>query len=118
MRESRQQQEQFDNLLLGCFTLQKIYGRAPEAYEVINRMFHNVLADFPADDVVKATKFWLQNSPEFPTPADIRGIVQTGRFPIPQSMYIAAQKKKDYQRTYQDWETIKLYEAQERAKKI
>lgn len=69
--------KEFDALLFGCFTLQDVYGRSPESYEIINCLFHKILGSYQADKVISALREWLVKSPKFPTPADIVKTIQT-----------------------------------------
>lgn len=81
LKDSPENQNKLDELLAGCFVLQKMYGRAPDSMEIVVTLFHNILGKYPADRVVKAFEVWLEKSPEFPTPADIINIVSPSPSP-------------------------------------
>jgi hypothetical protein len=101
-------------MIAGCFVIQKLYGRQPENIEVINQTFHSVLGKYPADAVMRAFEVWLERSQEFPTPADIVGLIRrNGKPPLSQAMYVAIQKKRGEERTPDDWQYMREYEAEQ-----
>lgn len=113
LRENAKAQEQLDGMLLSCFAVQKMYGRAPENLEAINQIFHRLLADHPGNLVIKAFETWMRTNQEFPTPADIIGLVERrGGSVIGKEVYIAKQKLDPELRTPDDWKTIRDYEKQ------
>lgn len=102
-------------MIAGCFVMQKVYGRQPENVEVINQTFHSVLGKYPANAVIRAFELWLERSQEFPTPADIVGLIKrNGRPPLSQALYVAIQKKDGERRTPEDWQYLREYEAAQR----
>lgn len=97
---------------MGCFSVQKLYGREPGTAEVVTDMFHAVLAKYPADKVIMAMQTWVERSQEFPTPADIISLIKrNGKAPITEAMYVAANRKDGADRTGEDWEIIREFEA-------
>jgi hypothetical protein len=99
-------------MIAGCFVIQKVYGRQPENVELINQAFHSVLGKFPANSVIRAFELWLERSQEFPTPADIVGLIRrNGKPPLSQARYVAIQKKDGEHRTPEDWQYLREYEA-------
>jgi hypothetical protein len=114
LRENRSAQTQLDALLLGCFTVQRIYGKEPDSLVAVNQVFHNVLGGLPGDQVVRAFQLWMQRSQEFPTPADIVGIVKRkGRPPLKESDIIAIRKKDGENRTREEWAMLREWEDQQ-----
>ncbi|QEL14765.1 hypothetical protein [Limnoglobus roseus] len=112
---SAEHRAKLDLLLLGCFTVQKIYGRDPGSIEAVNHIFHSTLAKHPADRVIRAFDLWLERSQEFPTPADIIGIIKRkGRPPLSKETYIAISRKDAELRDASDWQFLREYEAEQR----
>lgn len=104
-----------DSLLASCFTVQKMYGRAPESMETVIEVFHSLLAKYPAGKVLKAMETWIERSQEFPTVADIVGLIQrNGRPPVSKEIYVAISKKDGADRTAEDWQYMRDYEAEQR----
>jgi len=102
-------------MLNACFQSQKIYGKEPESIKGSIQVFNMVLGDCTYEDIRKAFGIFLSRSSEMPTPADIAQLIRyEGKQPITESMYIAANAKDAYTRDHDDWETIKLYEEQQR----
>lgn len=114
LHENRQAQNRLDELLAGSFLLQKIYGKQPENLELVNQLFHSMLAKYPSHKVVKAFERWLEYSQEFPTPADIIGFIKrNGKPPIKESDIIAIRKKEGCDRTRAEWEMLTEWDAQQ-----
>jgi hypothetical protein len=115
LRANKAAQAKLDGMIAGCFVIQKLYGRQPENIEIINRTFHSVLGKFPADKVVRAFEVWLERSQEFPTPADIIGLVKrNGKPSLSKELYIAISRKDGAERSPDDWRYLRDYEADQR----
>lgn len=94
--------------------LQKIYGKNPESFGDINKMFHNLLGKYPAEKVVKAVETWLERSQEFPTPADIVAIIKrNGKPPLKESDIVSIRKKDGEDRTSSEWKMLREWEEQQ-----
>lgn len=90
-----------------------MYGRQPENIEVINQVFHNLLGKYPSGSVLKAFEIWMIRNQEFPTPADIVGLIKRkGKAPLSKEVYIAASKKDPEHRSSSDWAYLREYEAE------
>ncbi len=114
LRDNREAQDRLDNMIAGCFVIQKLYGRQPENIEVINRTFHSTLSNYPAASVIRAFETWMQRSQEFPTPADIVSLIRrNGKPPLKESDIIAIRKKDGQDRTAEDWQLLKEWDAQQ-----
>jgi hypothetical protein len=114
LKESEHAQSQLDALLLGCFTVQRIYGKEPGSLTAVNQVFHNVLGHLPGEQVVLAFRLWMQRSQEFPTPADIAGLVRRkGKPPLKESDVIAIRKKDGEDRTAAEWATLREWDEQQ-----
>jgi len=114
LRESKEAQGKLDSLLIGCFAVQKMYGRAPENIEAINQIFHAILGKFKSDKVLKAFEIWLERNQEFPTPADIVSLINRGgKAPITKEVYISICKKDGEHRTPDEWRLKREYEAEQ-----
>lgn len=115
LRESAESKAELDNLILASFSVQKMYGRQPENIEIINQVFHKILGKYPARKVLKAFEIWMERSQEFPTPADISGIIKrNGNPPLSREIYISLSKKDGEDRTGADWKYLRNYEEQAR----
>lgn len=113
LSESKESKSQLDRYLLGCFSVQKLYGRDIANAETVTELFHAMLGQYPAAQVLKAFELWLQRSQEFPTPADIIGIIKRkGKPPLSKEMFIAISKKSGEDRTKDDWQYLRDYEAE------
>lgn len=90
-----------------------MYGRDIANAETVTELFHAMLGQYPAAQVLKAFELWLQRSQEFPTPADIIGIIKRkGKPPLSKEMFIAISKKSGEDRTKDDWQYLRDYEAE------
>lgn len=108
-------QARLDELLAGCFTLQKMYGRAPDSMETVTMLFHSLLGKYPAKKVINAFEMWLERSQEFPTPADIIGLIKRrGKPPIKESDIITIRKKEVCDWTRAEGRLVEEWEAQQR----
>lgn len=115
LSESAEHSRRLDALIVGCFTAQRIFGRDPGSLEAVNHIFHATLARYPASHCLRAFELWLERSQEFPTPADIIGIIRRkGRPPLSREVYIAISKKDPELRDASDWQFIREYEAEQR----
>jgi hypothetical protein len=95
--------------------LQNIYGKNPENFSEINRLFHTLLGKYPAEKTIRALEKWLEDSQEFPTPADIVGIIKrNGLPPLSKEVYIALSKKDYGSRTPEDHRYMGRYEEEQR----
>ncbi|MCE9567469.1 MAG: hypothetical protein K8U57_36165 [Planctomycetes bacterium] len=97
------------------FHAMKTYGKAPESLESIVRIFVRDLAAFPLDKIMKAITVHAQRSQEFPTVADISGLIKRGgRAPVTKEVYIAVSRKEPELRTPDDWKLLREYEADQK----
>ncbi|WP_088255259.1 hypothetical protein [Fimbriiglobus ruber] len=97
------------------FQAMKTYGKEPESLESIISLFTEALASFPPEQIMQALTLHAQRSAEFPTPADIVGLIKrNGKPPLSQAVYIAIQKKAGEDRSPEDWQYLREYEAQQR----
>lgn len=115
LSDCKRSQDRLDELLAGCFTLQKMYGRAPDSMETVTSLFHTLLGKYPAGKVIRSFEAWLERSQEFPTPADIIGFIKrNGKPPLSREMYIGISKKEAEDRTAADWQYMRDYDAGQR----
>lgn len=113
LKKNSQATAKFSDLLAACFALQKMYGRAPESMESVTLLFHSILGNYPAKRVIRAFETWLERSQEFPTPADIIGLIKRNGKPTPtREMYISASKKEYCDRTENERQIMRDYEAE------
>lgn len=112
LHESEQSRDRLDELLGGCFALQKLYGREVANTGTVIALFQKILCQYPAEKVIRAFEIWLERSQEFPTPADIINLIKrNGRPPLSKERYIAISKKDGADRTREDWQYLRDYEA-------
>lgn len=96
------------------FHAMKTYGKEPESLKSIVKIFLKDLAAYPLDKILKAITLHAQRSQEFPTVADIVGLIKRGgRAPITKEVYIAISKKDGELRTPEEWKTLREYEAEQ-----
>lgn len=112
LRDSNESKNKLDEMLGACLALQKLYGRdVANAGQIINA-FHQILSKYPAESVLRAVETWMERGQEFPTPADIIGLIKrNGKPPLSKERYIAIQKKDGADRTKADWQYMRDYEA-------
>jgi hypothetical protein len=112
LKESKEGAAKLDTMLMGCFAVQKLYGRDTANAGEVTRVFHATLANFPAEKVVRAFETWIGRSEEFPTPAGIINLIKrNGKPPLSESMYIQISKKACEDRTPEDWQYLRDYQA-------
>jgi hypothetical protein len=100
--------------IYGLFNVTKTYGKGEEAAESAVRIFKRELADYPAELVQKALQTHIRRNPEFPTVADIVGLIERdGMPPFSEAMYINITKKQYYDRTQEERKYAKAYEAEQ-----
>lgn len=93
------------------FETSKLYGKSPEAMQSIVFVFLRDLSEFPVDRIMKAIQTHAQRSDEFPTVADIYGLIKrNGRPPVTEAMYVTASRKDGADRTAADWDIIRDFE--------
>lgn len=111
--ESEQSRDRLDELLGGCFALQKLYGKNTGNTSEIITLFQNILSNYPAKKVIMAFEKWLEISQEFPTPSDIIGLIRrNGKPPLRESDIIAINRKDGADRTPDDWAMLRAWEAE------
>lgn len=97
------------------FHAMKTYGKEPESLESIVRIFKKDLAKYPIEKVLLAISTHASRCDEFPTVADIVGIIKrNGKQPLSKEIYISISKKEFGERTWQEKRYIADYEEQER----
>ena len=115
LSESKESKARLDRMMMGCFAVQKLYGRDTGNAETITEMFHAMLGKYPAAHCIRALELWLERSQEFPTPADIIGIIKRkGKQPLSKETYIAISRKDGELRDASDWQFLREYEAEQR----
>ncbi len=96
------------------FYAMKTYGKEPESLDSIISLFNEGLADFPVDKINAAFRLHAQRSAEFPTLADIVGIIRrNGKPTLKESDIIAIRKKDGEDRTGAEWAMLKEWDAQQ-----
>lgn len=97
------------------FHAAKTYGKTPEALESIVAIFLRDLGHYSAQVVMDAIALHSRRSAEFPTVADIDGLIRrNGRPPLSEAMYVAIQRKRGEDRTPEDWQYLRDFEADQR----
>ena len=92
----------------------KTYGKEPESLNSIIQTMLSDLAEYPIEKIMLAFKTHAVRSSEFPTTADLVGLIKrNGRPPLKESDVIAIRKKDGQDRTREDWDTLKAWDAQQ-----
>lgn len=96
------------------FHAMKTYGKEPESLGSIVEIFTTDLAEYPAETILLAIKTHSKRSQEFPTVADIVGLIhRNGRPPLSRETYIGISKKDGEARTPDEWRYLRDYEAEQ-----
>ena len=102
-------------MIYGSFEALNLYGKKPESLKAVSKLFQQILGDHCVGDIQKAFDIWMKRESQFPTPADIYGLIERdGKPPLCKAMYVNIGKKDAYHRTSADWEYIKEYESYQR----
>lgn len=64
-----------NHALGACLATQRTYGKQAGDFDKVVSVFIKVLNNYEPQKVITAIKEWILKSPEFPTPADIMGIL-------------------------------------------
>lgn len=95
------------------FHAMKTYGKAPESLDSIIAVMLRDLEGYPRDKVMAAFKLHAQRSAEFPTTADLIGIIKrNGKPPLRESDVIAIRRKDGELRTPEEWAMLREWDAQ------
>jgi hypothetical protein len=114
LSESVPHQEKLDELIGASLALQKLYGRDVESSGGVINLFQRAFARYPAEKVVRALEIWLERKQEFPTPADIIGLIKrNGKEPVAKEIYIDISKKDPEYRTDEEWVLMKRYRVEQ-----
>lgn len=115
IKQSREGQRVLATELYRRFHAMKTYGKEPESLDSIIEVFASDLAEYPVENIMLAIKTHCQRSQEFPTPADIIGLIKrNGRAAITDAQYIAVSKMMGEDRSPADWQLMRDYEAEKR----
>lgn len=114
MRENPEGKQQVAIELYHRFHAMKTYGKEPESLESITKIFTTDLEEFPAETVLKAIATHAKRCDEFPTVADIHGLIKRGgKPPLKESDIIAIRKKDGEDRTSAEWQMLRDWEAEQ-----
>lgn len=92
----------------------KTYGKEPESLASVVVCFKEDLANYPAEKILKAISTYSQRNTEFPTTADIVGLIQrNGRPPLKESDIIAIRKKEWEDRTAAELQMLRDWDEQQ-----
>lgn len=97
-------------ILQFCWMTLSLYGKKTDDFDTMAEGFMLILSDYPASDVEQAFKTYLEQRSEFPSPANIIGLV-TDRIKR-DSIYYAKLVKKGGERDYNEDIYVKKYEQQ------
>lgn len=114
LRDDTEGQKALAVELYDRFHAMKTFGKEPESLESITRIFKKDLWRFTAEEILEAISTHSQRSQEFPTVADITGLIKRkGKPPIRESDIIAIRKKDGEFRTRAEWDMLRLWDAQQ-----
>ena len=92
----------------------KTYGKEPESLSSITATMLSDLSEFPPESILRAFKTHAQRNQEFPTTADIIGLIKrNGRPPLKESDIIAIRKKEVCDWTRAEAEMVEEWQAQQ-----
>lgn len=99
--------------IIQCFSLCKTYGKTAKDMETMAHGFVAMLGDYPAEKVKKAFLTHVKRSEELPTMAGIISLIErNGKPPMKESDVIAVRKKHGEDRTPDDWQLMRDWDAQ------
>lgn len=108
VRDDTEGQNNLARELYDRFQAMKTYGKEPESLKSIVSIFIRDLADYPTEKVLKAISTHAKYSQEFPTVADISGLIRrNGKPQIKESDIIAINKKDGQDRTRDEWQMLR-----------
>jgi hypothetical protein len=114
LSESKESKHKLDEMLGACLALQKLYGRDVANAGTIIDLFQRMMANYPADKVIRAFELWMERSQEFPTPADIVSLIKrNGKPPLKESDIIAIRKKEVCDWTRAEGEMVEEWNRQQ-----
>jgi hypothetical protein len=114
LRDDPTAKQELSTKLYRDFHALKTYGKEPESLQGIISLFTEVLSGFTPDKINAAFKTHAERSAEFPTPADIVGLIRrNGRPPIKESDVIAIRKKDGQDRTLKEWKMLREWDAEQ-----
>jgi hypothetical protein len=97
-----------------CFALCKTYGKTAQDMDLMIEAYLQMLGDYSADLIIKAFKTEVQECDEIPTLARITSrIKRNGKPPLRESDIIAIRKKDGADRSRDDWQMLREWEAQQ-----
>lgn len=77
-----------------CLVVQRTYGKQGSDIGTMTKVFCAALAQYEPQQVMDALKQWLTISPEFPTPADIKQLIDPAPVWMPTLFQELVDKKK------------------------
>lgn len=111
LRASETAQKTLAVRLFQQFEALKTYGKSPEALESVVPFFIETLAEFEPEQVQRALTIHAQRCTEFPTPADIVGLIRRGgKPPLERSIYVAIASKEGCDRSAAEWDYLRDFE--------
>jgi hypothetical protein len=98
------------------FQTMKTYGKDPASMSSIVDIFIRDLSDYPVDLIQKAITTHAKKSTEFPTVADIVGLIErNGKPPLSEAMYISISRKDYEDRTQEENAYFRAYQKEQMA---
>ena len=111
------EKESLTKAIGACLAVQRTYGKQAGDTDLVVGIFIRVLNAYSSQDVIQAIKQWILESSEFPTPADIKRILD-GKPKMSDAVYRRALKvSQDHEGKFSDsfdrkkaLEYVKFYE--------
>ena len=92
----------------------KNYGREPESLDILTKTYAKDLEDYPIQQVLLAFKTHAKRNNEFPTVAELIGLIKRkGKPPLSREFYIAISKKDYENRTEKEKQFMRDFEAEQ-----
>lgn len=92
--------------LATCLLSQRTYGKQGSDLTALTEIFLEDLKEFEPEKVMSAITQWRRTEAEFPTPSDIRKIIENNK-PVPAEIYIRANSILRKPENYKSWEIEK-----------
>jgi hypothetical protein len=89
--------------LATCLLSQRTYGKQGSDLKALTEIFLEDLKEYEPEKVMNAITQWRRTEAEFPTPSDIRKIIENNQ-PVPVEVYIRASGILRKPENYRSWE--------------
>lgn len=114
IRSSDEAKKQTIHSIRQCFALCDTYGKTAKDMDLMIDGFIAMLAEYPADKVIRAFRTHVERSQKLPTLADIIGLIKrNGRPPLNESDVVRVSKIDPEHRTRDQWALLREWDNQQ-----